>query len=51
RKEALKQRTQTSNMVVCHCGRLATMKTSWTNNNPGRRFYTCPVSVIATLIL
>ncbi|KAL8263918.1 hypothetical protein R6Q59_022048 [Mikania micrantha] len=31
-------------MVVCHCGRLATMKTSWTNNNPGRRFYTCPVS-------
>ena len=28
-------------MVSCHCGRLATMLTSWTPHNPGRRFWRC----------
>ena len=23
----------------CHCGRLAILKTSWTDDNPGRRFF------------
>ncbi|KAL8248771.1 hypothetical protein R6Q59_005639 [Mikania micrantha] len=30
-------------MVVCHCGRFAIVRTSWTNQNPGRRFYSCPM--------
>ncbi|PWA59077.1 zinc finger, GRF-type [Artemisia annua] len=29
-------------MVNCHCGKVAVVKTSWTNINPGRRFYSCP---------
>ena len=29
-------------MVVCFCGKLALVKTSWTPLNPGRRFYACP---------
>ncbi|CAI9271160.1 unnamed protein product [Lactuca saligna] len=29
-------------MVVCFCGKLALVKTSWTALNPGRRFYVCP---------
>ncbi|PIN20593.1 DNA-(apurinic or apyrimidinic site) lyase [Handroanthus impetiginosus] len=27
--------------IQCYCGRTAVLKTSWTNNNPGRRFRTC----------
>ena len=34
-----------SNMVVCHCGAPALVKTSWTSKNPGRRFYGCPRKV------
>ncbi|PWA62300.1 zinc finger, GRF-type [Artemisia annua] len=30
-------------VVRCHCGRVAIVKTSWTNANPGRRFYSCPI--------
>ena len=26
-------------MVRCHCGAQAVVKTSWTNTNPGRRFW------------
>ncbi|PWA38768.1 zinc finger, GRF-type [Artemisia annua] len=29
-------------MVQCACGRRAVIRTSWTNINPGRRFYSCP---------
>ncbi|KAL8232537.1 hypothetical protein R6Q57_002315 [Mikania cordata] len=29
-------------MAMCYCGRLATVRTSWTDQNPGRRFYSCP---------
>ncbi|PWA64032.1 zinc finger, GRF-type [Artemisia annua] len=29
-------------MVVCTCGKSAVVKTSWTNRNPGRRFFGCP---------
>ncbi|CAI9269816.1 unnamed protein product [Lactuca saligna] len=29
-------------MVVCFCGKLALVKTSWTPLNLGRRFYACP---------
>ncbi|GJS79517.1 zinc finger, GRF-type containing protein [Tanacetum coccineum] len=29
-------------MVHCACGLEAVMRTSWTNRNPGRRFYGCP---------
>ncbi|KAI3701432.1 hypothetical protein L6452_26498 [Arctium lappa] len=32
-------------MVVCHCGLFATIRTSWTTKNPGRRFYGCPRKV------
>ena len=27
----------------CICGAVAVIKTSWTNQNPGRRFYGCPL--------
>ncbi|KAL7139503.1 hypothetical protein ABFS83_09G056400 [Erythranthe nasuta] len=27
--------------LTCHCGRKLTMKTSWTDLNPGRRYSTC----------
>ncbi|GJW19704.1 zinc finger, GRF-type containing protein [Tanacetum coccineum] len=27
--------------VRCICGAIAVIKTSWTNHNPGRRFYGC----------
>ncbi|KAL8240885.1 hypothetical protein R6Q59_014240 [Mikania micrantha] len=30
-------------MVVCHCGRFVIVRTSWTDQNPGRRFYSCPM--------
>ncbi|KAJ0825832.1 putative DNA topoisomerase transcription factor GRF family [Helianthus annuus] len=29
-------------MVMCRCGKEAIILTSWTDNNPGRRFYGCP---------
>ncbi|PWA34478.1 zinc finger, GRF-type [Artemisia annua] len=29
-------------VLICDCGKQATIKTSWTNRNPGRRFYCCP---------
>ncbi|GKD88552.1 zinc finger, GRF-type containing protein, partial [Tanacetum coccineum] len=29
-------------MVRCACGLEAVIRTSWTNRNPGRRFYGCP---------
>ncbi|KAK9063048.1 hypothetical protein SSX86_016918 [Deinandra increscens subsp. villosa] len=28
-------------MAVCYCRREATIRTSWTELNPGRRFYSC----------
>ncbi|KAJ1398396.1 Zinc finger, GRF-type [Sesbania bispinosa] len=28
---------------VCHCGRKAAIRTSKTQRNPGRAFYTCPL--------
>ncbi|KAF5777957.1 putative transcription factor GRF family [Helianthus annuus] len=28
-------------MKRCSCGRIATIRTSWTDDNPGRRFYSC----------
>ncbi|XP_076905839.1 uncharacterized protein LOC143561731 [Bidens hawaiensis] len=30
-------------MVFCECGKEAVIKTSWTDKNPGRGFYSCPV--------
>ena len=32
-------------MAICHCGAPATIRTSWTSKNPGRRFYGCPRKV------
>ncbi|GJU62556.1 hypothetical protein Tco_1244391 [Tanacetum coccineum] len=32
-------------MVRCACGLEAVIRTSWTNRNPGRRFYGCPTLV------
>nr|KAJ0202388.1 hypothetical protein LSAT_V11C600312330 [Lactuca sativa] len=29
-------------MVMCFCGKWAIVRTSWTVNNPGRRFWGCP---------
>ncbi|MFS8018692.1 putative transcription factor GRF family [Helianthus anomalus] len=29
-------------MVLCDCGKEALILTSWTDRNPGRRFYGCP---------
>ncbi|KAM0072366.1 putative transcription factor GRF family [Helianthus debilis subsp. tardiflorus] len=29
-------------MVLCNCGEEAKILTSWTDLNPGRRFYSCP---------
>nr|XP_043613573.1 uncharacterized protein LOC122585513 isoform X1 [Erigeron canadensis] len=31
-----------SRMVFCWCGKQAILRTSWTDRNPGRRFYACP---------
>ncbi|KAK9048818.1 hypothetical protein SSX86_032214 [Deinandra increscens subsp. villosa] len=28
-------------MAICYCRREATIRTSWTELNPGRRFYSC----------
>ncbi|GKD06639.1 zinc finger, GRF-type containing protein [Tanacetum coccineum] len=30
-------------MVHCACGLEAVLRTSWTNRNPGRRLYGCPI--------
>ena len=27
--------------LVCYCGKVATVRTSWTVANPGRKFYGC----------
>ncbi|KAL2529157.1 uncharacterized protein Fot_21758 [Forsythia ovata] len=32
---------QDTEPTMCMCGRNATMRTSWTENNPGRRFLGC----------
>ncbi|KAL4585615.1 hypothetical protein LXL04_010238 [Taraxacum kok-saghyz] len=32
-------------MVFCYCGRVAIVRTSWTDTNPGRRFHCCPKQV------
>ena len=32
-------------MKRCSCGRIAVIRTSWTDDNPGRRFYSCPFKV------
>nr|KAJ0197449.1 hypothetical protein LSAT_V11C700355590 [Lactuca sativa] len=29
-------------MVMCFCRKWVIVRTSWTNNNPGRRFWGCP---------
>nr|KAJ0212668.1 hypothetical protein LSAT_V11C400219700 [Lactuca sativa] len=29
-------------MVLYFCGNVAVVQTSWTSQNPGRRFYACP---------
>ncbi|GJX27321.1 zinc finger, GRF-type containing protein [Tanacetum coccineum] len=29
-------------MSLCLCGQQTLIRTSWTNNHPGRRFHTCP---------
>ncbi|KAL8201073.1 hypothetical protein R6Q57_012412 [Mikania cordata] len=38
----MKEIKRSLNMVFCECGKEAIILTSWTNNNPGRRFYGCP---------
>ncbi|GJS67215.1 zinc finger, GRF-type containing protein [Tanacetum coccineum] len=34
----------------CACGLEAVIRTSWTNRNPGRRFYGCPTPIITGLL-
>nr|KAJ0213121.1 hypothetical protein LSAT_V11C400187110 [Lactuca sativa] len=29
-------------MVMCFCGRVVVVRTSWTSTNPSRRFLSCP---------
>ncbi|KAK6150062.1 hypothetical protein DH2020_017587 [Rehmannia glutinosa] len=36
-----KQTSEVIMDVFCNCGRNATMKTSWTDLNPGRRYMAC----------
>lgn len=31
-------------MVLCFCGKVDVVKTSWTPLNPGRRFFACPMN-------
>ncbi|KAL2463861.1 uncharacterized protein Fot_53517 [Forsythia ovata] len=33
--------TQVNEQTMCLCGRIAAMRTAWTENNPGRRFLGC----------
>ncbi|PWA53805.1 zinc finger, GRF-type [Artemisia annua] len=37
-------------VVRCHYGRVAIVKTSWTNANPGRRFYSCPIQWLGAIV-
>ncbi|KAL8198122.1 hypothetical protein R6Q57_030170 [Mikania cordata] len=30
-----------AHLVLCNCGGFTTIKTSWTQQNPGRRFFCC----------
>jgi len=32
---------------ICKCGRFALVRTSWTEENPGRRFYACPLPPVS----
>ncbi|GKE51846.1 hypothetical protein Tco_1487002 [Tanacetum coccineum] len=34
----------------CACGLEVVIRTSWTNRNPGRRFYGCPTLIIPGLL-
>ncbi|KAL8261217.1 hypothetical protein R6Q59_025266 [Mikania micrantha] len=36
--------------VLCSCGYPATIHTSWTSTNPGRRFYCCARNVVVVLL-
>nr|GEY98525.1 RNA-directed DNA polymerase, eukaryota [Tanacetum cinerariifolium] len=40
--DGLQSIRQNYKMVDCACGLEAVIRTSWTNRNPGRRFYGCP---------
>ncbi|KAG4215917.1 hypothetical protein ERO13_A01G209050v2 [Gossypium hirsutum] len=31
---------------MCYCGNIANLRTSWSNDNPGRRFFGCKKYVI-----
>ncbi|KAK6149751.1 hypothetical protein DH2020_017276 [Rehmannia glutinosa] len=33
--------SHTTGFVDCYCGRRAALRTSWTDDNPGRRFHSC----------
>ncbi|XP_059301890.1 uncharacterized protein LOC132634283 [Lycium barbarum] len=33
----------TSRIEFCRCGRICELKISWSPNNPGRRFFSCPI--------
>ncbi|KAK6121476.1 hypothetical protein DH2020_044784 [Rehmannia glutinosa] len=33
--------SHTMGLVDCYCGRRAVLRTSWTDDNPGRRFHSC----------
>ncbi|KAK6163403.1 hypothetical protein DH2020_000267 [Rehmannia glutinosa] len=33
--------SHTTSSIDCYCGRRAVMRTSWTEDNPGRRFHAC----------
>jgi hypothetical protein len=35
-------------MRTCYCGLTSYMKTSWTETNPGRRYYGCPKFRVGT---
>ena len=42
---------KTSMNSHCHCERRAIVRTSWTNNNTGRRFFTCERKLVMTCLL
>ncbi|KAK4429016.1 hypothetical protein Salat_1201600 [Sesamum alatum] len=37
----MSERSYGSSNISCKCGKQARLKCSWTNENPGRRFYSC----------
>ncbi|KAL4579103.1 hypothetical protein LXL04_015238 [Taraxacum kok-saghyz] len=41
-QKILRVKTAYQKMVLCFCGRIAIVRTSWTSTNPGRRFHSCP---------